>query len=57
MRHAQAHQHECGEQEKHDVDQRDDLDAGFITLVITTLRLELYRHQRADLFGEKFSRS
>ncbi len=26
--HRQAHQHECGEQEEHDVDQGDDLDPG-----------------------------
>ncbi len=28
--HRQAHQHKCGEQEEHDIDQGDDLDPGLL---------------------------
>jgi hypothetical protein len=43
MGHAQAHQHEGGEQEKHDVDERDDLDPRFIAFVIR-MAVEVYGH-------------
>ena len=48
VHHAQAHQHKCGEQKEHDIDQRNDLDA---RLVFGRQRgAKLYRHM-SDLYG------
>ena len=57
--HAEAHHHEAGEQEEHDVDQRDDLDACVVAMLITGVAGgELDGHQRGRLMeAVKASRS
>ena len=53
--HTEAHQHEGCEEEKHDVDERNNFDAGIVTLLIRRATVELDWHQRG--VGAKDSRS